>query len=160
LSHLSAAAHDDDSLSVNLLQWFNRGDGSNDRQILQIAKKRGFRTRQIQFKIYPCIYRLIFDDRHRTDIAPVSSNDSRQQVQDTGTVDRHDDQPHAAAEELFQAFTSYFVSNSGQIPRAFNSSSITSRTAPWPPCASVTAVADRFTSGRALAVAKDRPTRL
>src|SRR3954453_12133229 len=85
----------------------------------------------------------------------MACNHAGQLVQYTGSALGGDNQ----ADPFAQIETSYFFSNSPQTPRAFKSTSTTSRTAPAPPGEPVTTFAEAFTSARAFAVAKERPTR-
>src|ERR1700680_1633518 len=154
LADLGAAAHDDDPLAVNLLQRLHHFDTLHDGQFLQIRLQRRRCCRQRDFEVYMRLWRPLLDDLYRCNITLVLRNHARQLMQhaESGAGDNlHTD--------LIAHLISYFRSRSSQCPWAFNNSSTTSRTAPCPPGFSVTYIAQRFTSGRALAVAMLNPTR-
>src|SRR5690242_18309555 len=84
---------------------------------------------------------------------------ARELMQHAGPVEGDNHQADFVGCRFHYAITSYFFSSSSQIPFDCSRNSITSRTAPDPPRASVVAIATCFTSSRAFAVAKLIPTR-
>src|SRR5581483_359555 len=144
LSYLSAAAYDNDAFAVDLLKRLNLCDGTNNVKRCEVVDENIGRVGQIEFKVDARFDRLVFNDGYGTNVAAMPRNDSTQLVKYPRSV--HGLKNQAYSFSFAQSATSYFLRISSQHPRAFSSVSITSRIAPEPPEAAVTAVADRFTS--------------